>query len=271
MAVMNRREMLGLTAVGIVGTLTAVALPAQAQDSDYLKRFEELVFVGVNKERTKGGLKPLTRNSHMDGTARTWSAGLDNDFKHNPDFGGQIPGGWSLAAENIIGGSDEGSVEKNAADFVQRWMDSEGHRANIMNPDLTHTGIGVVKSGETYWGTQVFGAYESSPEGSYEQSAPAKQQQEQKPKPEPTQAEQPTAEQTQSDQPTAEQTQPEVTAEKSASPAPTSEQPTSEEPTPAEETVTQKDAVTEQGAERPDEAEIRFFTFRWFWKFILGA
>lgn len=41
-------------------------------------------------------------------------------------------------------------------EIVQGWMDSPGHRANILSPDYTHLGIGVVTTGSKLWATQNF-------------------------------------------------------------------------------------------------------------------
>ena len=55
------------------------------------------------------------------------------------------------AAENIAAGSN------TAESVVNQWMNSEGHRNNIMNPDYTKLGVGMAKGGSygTYW-TQCF-------------------------------------------------------------------------------------------------------------------
>ena len=55
---------------------------------------------------------------------------------------------YKSAAENIAKG------QKNAAEVVKAWMNSEGHRANILSKNFTHIGVGHVKDGN-YW-TQMF-------------------------------------------------------------------------------------------------------------------
>jgi uncharacterized protein YkwD len=58
---------------------------------------------------------------------------------------------FKAAGENIAAG------QKTAEEVMDGWMNSEGHRANILNPDFTHIGIGYVQGGDygTYW-TQLF-------------------------------------------------------------------------------------------------------------------
>ncbi len=59
---------------------------------------------------------------------------------------------YSSAAENIAAG------QPTPAAVVNGWMNSEGHRANILNCKLTQIGVGVARGGSygIYW-TQVFG------------------------------------------------------------------------------------------------------------------
>jgi uncharacterized YkwD family protein len=58
---------------------------------------------------------------------------------------------YKTAGENIAAG------QRTAEDIVESWMESEGHRANILNPSYTHIGVGFVKGGNygTLW-TQIF-------------------------------------------------------------------------------------------------------------------
>jgi uncharacterized protein YkwD len=79
-------------------------------------------------------------------------------FDHtNPD--GEDPGDritaagyrWSTYAENIARG------QQTAADVMQAWMNSPGHRANILNCSVEETGLGVHEGDGGPWWTQVFG------------------------------------------------------------------------------------------------------------------
>lgn len=66
---------------------------------------------------------------------------------HNPQYSTQIPAGWSRAAENVASGYAPSAV-------VNAWMNSPGHRANILG-DFTTIGIGYVNG----YATQVFAKY----------------------------------------------------------------------------------------------------------------
>ena len=121
---------------------------------------EEEVLRLVNEERTKRGLGALKRASDLDALARAHSADMINRhfFDHNnPD--GQSPFdrmraagiSYRAAAENIASG------QRSAEAVMNAWMNSSGHRANILNATYTEIGIGAVKSsgGTIYW-TQEF-------------------------------------------------------------------------------------------------------------------
>ncbi len=113
----------------------------------------------VNEERNTAGLPALVW--HDGATEVAWAHSLDMDvrnfFDHtNPD--GELPWdrltaagvAWSTAGENIAWGYS------SPAAVMTGWMNSPGHRANILNTSYTHIGIGVHDSGATIWWTQVF-------------------------------------------------------------------------------------------------------------------
>ncbi|MFE1442567.1 sigma-70 family RNA polymerase sigma factor [Streptomyces sp. NPDC058739] len=114
----------------------------------------------VNAERAKAGCSPVTQNSTLDTAAQRHSDDMAarGFFDHtNPD--GEDPGDritaagytWSTYAENIARG------QQTAAEVMQSWMDSPGHRANILNCSVKETGLGVHQGSGGPWWTQVFG------------------------------------------------------------------------------------------------------------------
>ncbi len=111
----------------------------------------------VNDERAQAGCKALTEESHLTKAAQDYSDDMSarNFFSHtNPEgvtFDQRIKNaGYSKpGAENIAKG------QTSAAQVMGAWMNSEGHRANILNCSLTKIGVGVATKG-WYW-TQDFG------------------------------------------------------------------------------------------------------------------
>lgn len=119
--------------------------------------FEREVIRLVNVERAKNGLKPLTENWELSRVARYKSQDMvDNRyFSHtSPTYGSpfQMIRAFGLsfrtAGENIAYG------QRTPQAVVSAWMNSSGHRANILNASYTQIGVGYVASGN-YW-TQMF-------------------------------------------------------------------------------------------------------------------
>ncbi|MFJ9536128.1 CAP domain-containing protein [Streptomyces sp. NPDC101225] len=116
----------------------------------------------TNRERARAGLPPLTADAVLTTAAQAHSADMvARAFYAHTSPDGSEP--WDRAAaagarrrsigENIACG------QRSPAEVVEGWMNSPGHRANILKPDFTHIGIGLAGGGAagTYW-TQLFGA-----------------------------------------------------------------------------------------------------------------
>ncbi|AYJ89865.1 CAP domain-containing protein [Bacillus safensis] len=124
-----------------------------------LNAFEKEVVELTNKERAKQGLKALSVDSKLSKSARAKSQDMKdkNYFSHtSPTYGSpfdqmkQFGITYKSAGENIAQG------QKSPQEVVTAWMNSEGHRANILNKSYTHIGVGYVKSGN-YWTQQFIG------------------------------------------------------------------------------------------------------------------
>ena len=110
---------------------------------------ENYILTQVNAERAKAGLAPLQVDYRLVQTARAKSQDMINHryFDHqSPTLGSPFDqmkkAGiiYRYAGENIAGNS-------SAAGAMTSWMNSAGHRANILNPNFTHTGIGIIEGG----------------------------------------------------------------------------------------------------------------------------
>ena len=104
----------------------------------------------INTERTNRGLKPLATHSDLVDGARYQADAIRDagHLFHNPDLG-SVTTGWKKIAENVGYG---GTVSGLHAAF----MNSTGHRANILDSAFTHVGVGVVVEGSTIWVAEVF-------------------------------------------------------------------------------------------------------------------
>ncbi len=118
---------------------------------------EQEVIKLVNVERANAGLSALKYDWELGRVAQYKSQDMHdkNYFSHtSPVYGTPFTMmknfgiSYKSAGENIAMG------QKTAAAVVDAWMNSEGHRANILNKNYTHIGVGYVKDGN-YW-TQMF-------------------------------------------------------------------------------------------------------------------
>ncbi|AGY48392.1 sporulation protein [Bacillus phage Slash] len=131
-------------------------LTIPTQDSSY----EQQVIKLVNAERAKAGLKPLKENWELSRVAEFKSKDMkdNNYFDHNSKTYGspftmikKFGISYKTAGENIAAG------QKTPDEVMKAWMNSPGHKANILNAGYTQIGVGYVTGGSygSYW-TQQF-------------------------------------------------------------------------------------------------------------------
>ncbi|MFJ7405910.1 MULTISPECIES: CAP domain-containing protein [unclassified Lysinibacillus] len=119
--------------------------------------FEQEVVKLTNAERTKAGLKALQTDDKLMAAAREKSQDMQSKkyFSHtSPTFGSPFDRMKALGITYKSAGENIAQGQRTPQEVVQAWMDSPGHRANILNATYTHIGVGYVKSGN-YW-TQQF-------------------------------------------------------------------------------------------------------------------
>lgn len=139
--------------------------PPVQENASFNAEIEQLIFNKVNEERTKAGVPALSYNSTMETYARVKSKdmGVRNYFDHVDPDGEMITAqmardgvSYNAWGENIayIGGVSDAAAL--AEQFMTNWMNSDGHRANILSSNFTSIGVGVYKSGNRYYATQEF-------------------------------------------------------------------------------------------------------------------
>ncbi|WP_406010709.1 CAP domain-containing protein [Streptomyces sp. NBC_00637] len=144
------------------GEIYWTALWASPFTPDGLVRTAAEVVALTNRERARAGLRALAVDPPLTTAAQAHTADMAaRAFYSHTSPEGSRP--WDRAAaagsarrtigENIACG------QRSPAEVVEGWMNSPGHRANILQPDFTHIGVGFAGGGPsgTYW-TQLFGA-----------------------------------------------------------------------------------------------------------------
>lgn len=114
----------------------------------------------VNAERQRAGVRPLTLNSRLTTAAQRHAEDMarTRQFSHTGSNGSSV--GDRAAASGYRSsyvGENIGMGYVNAAAVMNGWMNSTGHRQNILNSNYTELGVGLIQDqGGPYW-VQVFG------------------------------------------------------------------------------------------------------------------
>lgn len=108
----------------------------------YVDSYAEAVLAIVNEKRGEEGLDPLTMNNSLVSAAKVRAAETVQSFSHTRPDGrscftafDEAGASYSGAGENIAAG------QASATSVMDAWMNSQGHRDNIMNGDFTQIGI----------------------------------------------------------------------------------------------------------------------------------
>jgi uncharacterized YkwD family protein len=123
-------------------------------------QFEIEVTNLVNVERQKQGLAPLTHDSNLSNVARDKSKDMASNgyFSHDsPTYGSPFDMMRSYGINYRAAGENIAAGQRTPQAVVRDWMNSSGHRANILSRDFTHIGVGYAEGGRmgVYW-TQMF-------------------------------------------------------------------------------------------------------------------
>jgi hypothetical protein len=137
----------GIVVVAMVAMTLVVVRPAMAdasQEADFVSR--------ANGARASSGAAALRVDGELTAIARRWSGKMAaaKQLSHNPNLAKEVTADWEKLAENVGFGASVESIH-------QAFMNSAAHRANILDPALTHIGVGVVVDDEgQIWVTEVF-------------------------------------------------------------------------------------------------------------------
>ncbi|MGP4002553.1 CAP domain-containing protein [Streptomyces sp. 8N706] len=114
----------------------------------------------VNKERASAGCSPLTANAKLSAAAEKYSDVMAESgvMSHTGPDGSSMTDrveregySWSAIGENIAQGQPDAEAVMDA------WMNSSGHRANILNCNFKELGVGFHEGDGGPWWTQDFG------------------------------------------------------------------------------------------------------------------
>lgn len=155
-----------------LGTVQAGAVnlhdeATMTEEEKMIKEYCDIVINTVNAERAERGLSELMTFPELNEVTCTRAEELAELFDHyRPDgsicFSALKEAGirYSVSAENLAGG------RADPVSTVEQWMNSEGHRKNILGEKYTHIGIGYYylpgSTWEYHWSMFLIGSYEGS-------------------------------------------------------------------------------------------------------------
>jgi uncharacterized protein YkwD len=133
-----------------------------AAESPAIAKMETEVREQINQIRQEKGLQPLKHNQRLAEVARKYSQQMasKNFFSHTSPAGDDVA--QRVRAANIYYWVVGENLFKSVNVFdpvpagVKGWMESPGHRENILRPEYTETGVGIWRTGNTYYFTQLF-------------------------------------------------------------------------------------------------------------------
>jgi uncharacterized protein YkwD len=127
---------------------------------------EEALFAMANNVRCRHGLPAFLKDERCRDAARAHSADMLNRhyFSHTDPEGRSVkerlPANSAIRTwgENIWTGCgyDPRQIQHLAEAIMSGWMNSPGHRSNILSPEYTHLGVGVITDNKEVEATQVF-------------------------------------------------------------------------------------------------------------------
>jgi hypothetical protein len=138
--------------------MSAVCVPALLQAQQFDGQAEQLVLEQLNESREQAGLAPLKVSPELVQAARQHSAAMARQRKLSHQLSGEPDLQERLRAVGAhFFRSGENVCFNTQADLIHdAFMHSPPHRQNLLTPDYTSVGIGIVQQGDDFWVTEDF-------------------------------------------------------------------------------------------------------------------
>lgn len=151
------KRWLPLLVVLAVALSVVVFSPSTARAAISRDSFESCLLEGVNSARAAAGRAPVEMARDLVDEVRDWSRWMSNNEMAHMSSSGRndiLPESTTTWGENVAWHSNE---NLNDCDSIhEMWMNSPGHRANILNGSFRYVAIGTHVNGSGWWATQLF-------------------------------------------------------------------------------------------------------------------
>jgi hypothetical protein len=131
---------------------------ADAKGIESIPEMEKRVFELANQERAKAGAPPLKWNNNLAIAARLHSNEMARQKQLSHQFSDEAELGARLAQQGTRFDADAENVgfASSADELHSGWMNSPGHRTNMLNPKYDEMGVGIARVGDRLYATQDF-------------------------------------------------------------------------------------------------------------------
>lgn len=129
---------LAVLGAAALGSRSLLAQPVQASPDH-----ENGFVTAINEVRGNEGLTPLSVDDGLVDAAREWTKEMvgDGELAHAADITEGVPPGWTKAGENVGRG-------EHVAGLMAAFIDSTGHRRNLLDPEFNRIGVGSIVNQE---------------------------------------------------------------------------------------------------------------------------
>jgi uncharacterized protein YkwD len=136
-----------------------VTPPTPPTPIDSIEQIKQKLLQFHNQNRAAKNLPPLKRIAELDRSAQLHNDYMARNGRLTHDEPGRSLGqrvkeqgyNWNYVGENIAMG------QRTPEEVMESWMNSSGHKANILNPNFNDIGFGVSQANNTWWWTVNFG------------------------------------------------------------------------------------------------------------------
>lgn len=129
-----------------------------AENSDKEQNHSDEVIELVNKERQAAGKPALKADDELNKIAAVRAKEISEKFSHIRPDGTQCFTAYDDAGYRYVAAAENIAYNYNDStdDIMDIWMNSSGHKANILSDDVTNIGVGYYEAGGRYYWVQVF-------------------------------------------------------------------------------------------------------------------
>lgn len=140
-----------LAVSALIATMLVVLAPLSANSASAQAAEEASFVAAINNVRSSAGLPALTVHGELTGLSRNWAQSMASagQISHASPISAGLTAPWLKLGENV-------GVGPSVTALIDAFVASPGHFANLVDPEFTHVGVGVVWVGDVMYTTHRF-------------------------------------------------------------------------------------------------------------------